>query len=110
MSVYVKLIRSPRKSKKFRMEFYIKEKEIYQKILHQDFGAIKKDGTPYSDYTIHKDPKRKKNYIARHIKLPNFDKFYEPAGLSRYLLWNKPTLAESFKDYLKTFDLKPLPP
>ena len=104
MSIYVKLIKSPRKSKKFRMEFYIKKEETFEKILHQDFGA-----KGYEDFTIHKDKDRKRRYVSRHSKLKNWDKFYEPAGLSRYLLWSEPTIEKAFEKYLKMFDLKRLP-
>jgi hypothetical protein len=29
-------------------------------------------------------------------------------ALSRWILWNEPTLEDSFKDYLQRFDLEPL--
>ena len=50
----------------------------------------------YQDFTKHKDPERKKAYLARHkkdkINNPNYAGFY-----STNLLWNKPTLKESIK-------------
>ena len=51
----------------------------------------------YSDFTIHKDPERKKAYLARH----KHDKTSNPAYAGFYatnLLWNKPTLRESIKN------------
>ena len=33
-----------------------------------NFGGIKENGEPYEDFTIHKDPERKKRYIKRHKK------------------------------------------
>jgi len=46
----------------------------------------------------------KRNYRARHRNDP-FNKSLTPASLSYYLLWNKPTLSASIKDYEKRFDV-----
>ena len=51
----------------------------------------------YEDFTIHKDPERKKAYLARH----KHDKTSNPLYAGFYasnLLWNKPTLRESIKN------------
>ena len=58
-----------------------------------------------SDYTKHKDPERKKRYIDRHRKNENWDNPKTAGTLSRYVLWNKPTLDASIKDYKKRFNL-----
>ena len=51
----------------------------------------------YEDYTIHRDDKIKKAYLARHKKdnfnNPNYAGFY-----NTNLLWSKKTLAESIKN------------
>jgi hypothetical protein len=52
------------------------------------FGAV-----GYEDYTIHGDPKRKANYLARHSGDPK--NIYTPGGLARDLLWSKPSLSEA---------------
>ena len=56
----------------------------------------------YQDFTLHKDDKRKKAYLARHkhdkINNPNYAGFY-----STNLLWNKPTLKESIVDTNRKF-------
>ena len=48
----------------------------------------------YQDYTQHKDPKRKENYINRHDKNEDWSKSnIASAGfMSRYVLWEKPTM------------------
>ena len=48
----------------------------------------------YQDYTQHKDPDRKANYIARHKKNEQWGREgVDTAGwLSRYILWERPTL------------------
>jgi len=57
-----------------------------------------------SDYTIHKDQVRKMRYINRHQKreghLWNRSGIDTPSFWSRFLLWQKPTLYESY-DYIK---------
>lgn len=54
----------------------------------------------YSDFTINKDENKKDNYIKRHEVNEDFSKKgIKTAGyLSRYILWNKPTIKESIKD------------
>ena len=59
------------------------------------FGA-----SGYEDFTIHKDPKRKARYLARH-KNENWNDPESAGFWARWVLWNKPTLAESIKDISK---------
>ena len=51
----------------------------------------------YEDYTIHRDDKRKKAYLARH-KHDNYTDPLYPSFYATNLLWNKPTLKESIVD------------
>lgn len=57
-----------------------------------------------SDYTQHGDSERKARYIARHERREDWNDPTTPGSLSRWLLWNKPTLEASLKDYLKRFN------
>lgn len=54
----------------------------------------------YEDFTIHKDEDRKIRYIARHRKRE--EKYWNDPNTKSYwslhLLWNKPTLEESYQD------------
>ena len=60
-----------------------------------------------SDYTQHKDPKRKKNYLARHGGMgENWDNPMTAGALSRWILWGKPSLRESFNDFKKKFNIE----
>tara|TARA_R110000823_G_scaffold5727_2_gene22603 strand:- start:327 stop:623 length:297 start_codon:yes stop_codon:yes gene_type:complete len=94
--IEVKLVKgSP--PKKWKMEFYKDGK----KIKTTSFGAY-----GMSDYTIHKDLKRKALYLARHKKRENWNDFYSAGSLSRWILWNKTTLNSSLLSYLKKFKLK----
>jgi hypothetical protein len=59
-----------------------------------------------SDMTQHKDEKRKFRYIRRHFAMgENWEKSgIDTAGFwSRWLLWNKPTIKESYADIKKRF-------
>ncbi len=58
-----------------------------------------------SDFTKHKDEERKERYLARHKANENWNKPDTAGALSRWILWNKPTLKESIQDYKKRFSL-----
>lgn len=95
---FIKIVKSNKQDKKYMAVFEDCNTER-QKIVH--FGA-----SGMSDYTIHKDPERKKRYIARHSKNEDWNNYITPGALSRWILWNKETLRESISDYKKRFGLK----
>jgi hypothetical protein len=64
------------------------------------FGAM-----GYEDYTQHKDKERKKLYLARHRNREDWNNPKTPGALSRWILWNKPTLKASIHDYIKKFHM-----
>lgn len=70
--------------------------KINNKTIH--FGA-----KGYSDYTKHKDEKRKENYINRHKKNEDWTDPNKAGFYAKNLLWNKPTLEDSIKDTNKKF-------
>jgi len=47
----------------------------------------------------HRDKELKKNYMKRHLKDLETDDYKRAGYLSLFLLWNKPTLKESMKDF-----------
>lgn len=54
----------------------------------------------YSDYTKHKNKTRKNRYIKRHSGHgENWQKLDTAGALSRWILWNKPSLEASIADY-----------
>lgn len=87
-----KITRSPIKGKKLRAHF--------SDGTHTDFGAA-----GMSDYTKHKDSDRMKRYLSRHRKRENWKSPKTPGALSRWVLWNKPSLRDSIRDYKKRFNL-----
>jgi hypothetical protein len=64
------------------------------------FGAF-----GYEDYTQTGDKKQKRAYLARHKKREDWNDPKTPGALSRWILWNKPTLKESIKHYIKKFHM-----
>jgi hypothetical protein len=62
-------------------------------------------GKGYEDFTLHKDKNRKKLYLNRHKKNENWNDPTTAGSLSRYILWNKPSLEQSFSDYKKRFNI-----
>jgi hypothetical protein len=68
--------------------------------------TVKFGASGYEDFTTHGDEKRKERYIKRHDKREDFENPITAASLSRYILWNKPTIEDSLKDYLNRFKNK----
>lgn len=68
------------------------------KVTH--FGA-----TGYEDFTIHKDVARRQRYLDRHKNKEEWSDPTTAGALSRWILWNKPTLAASIADFKKRFKL-----
>ena len=64
----------------------------------------------YGDFTTHNDPKRRDNYIARTSKQDHSKQnVASPAWMSRFILWEKPTLkgaVESANKKYKDINIK----
>jgi hypothetical protein len=60
-----------------------------------------------SDFTHHKNEQRKQRYIDRHKKNETWSKSgIDTAGFwSRWMLWNKPTIKESYADIKRRFNI-----
>ena len=95
--VKVVIKKSTNNKKKYMAIFYKDGKKI--KTTH--FGAA-----GMSDYTKHKNKTRKRRYMTRHKKRENWNNYKSAGSLSRYILWNKPTLKESISDYKRKFNLQ----
>ena len=95
----IRIEESPNKEKKLVAYFYDKDGKKFRTV---HFGA-----RGMSDFTQHKDPSRKDNYLARHGGMGENWKDPMTAGaLSRWILWGKPSLRESFNDFKKRFKLE----
>jgi len=60
-------------------------------------GSTTKIGT----YIDHNDEKLRTNYIKRHLKDLKTNDYKRAGYLSLFLLWNRPNLKESVKDFNK---------
>ena len=96
--MYVSIGKSTRQGKKMMAVFYDHSKK---KIKTTHFGQ-----ETASDYTIHGDIARKMNYLARHKEREDWNDYMTAGALSRWILWEKPSLTESIKYYMRRFDLK----
>ena len=57
------------------------------------------------DFTKTRDPAQKKRYLGRHRKRENWQDYMSAGALSRWILWDRPTRAESIRAYKKRFNL-----
>jgi hypothetical protein len=96
---YIQLLKSKVDGKKYTAIFYNDETRSKIKTVH--FGAA-----GMSDFTKHKDEERKQRYIARHSANENWNDYMTAGSLSRWILWNKPSVSASYNDYIKKFGLK----
>lgn len=96
--MYVSIGKSTRQGKKMMAIFYDTAKK---KVKTTHFGQ-----ETASDYTLHNDLSRKMNYIKRHDTREDWNDYMTAGALSRWILWNKPTLSASIEDYMNRFRLK----
>ena len=90
--------KSKNKYKKYSAVFY---DDNGKKIKTINFGSKGSD-----DYTITGDKAQRTRYLNRHRKRENWNDPMTAGALSRWILWNKPTLKGSIKDFKKRFKLK----
>lgn len=94
----VKIVKSKKKGKKYDAVFTMTGSNKSKTI---SFGAA-----GMSDYTIHKNSARKRNYIGRHKARENWSNPYTAGTLSHYILWNQTSLRASIASYKRRFKLK----
>ena len=95
----MKVVISPSSNpKKKYMAVFSESPKFKTKTIH--FGSA-----GMSDFTKHKDKERKQRYLDRHKKNENWSDPTTAGALSRWILWNKPTLRGSIADYKKRFNL-----
>lgn len=91
----VQIKKSTRKEKKY-MAIFTNSDTDRTKTVH--FGA-----KGYSDFTQHKDNERKQRYIERHRGKEDWNNPFTAGSLSRWILWNKPSLKASISAFKKKF-------
>jgi hypothetical protein len=100
--VFVQIKPSTTKAKKLMAIFYDEKRK---KIKTTHFGQ-----KGYGDFTTHKDKSRKEKYLKRHQARENWNDYMTAGSLSRWILWNRPTLQASILDYKRRFKLKTYKP
>ena len=86
------------KGKKLQAIFYDDNDKKIQTIPFGQAGA--------SDFTKHKDEERKKRYDERHKPREDWNNPMTAGALSKWILWDKPTLKQGIASFKKRFDLK----
>ncbi len=102
MRKLLRITKSDKPAKKLMAVFEIDGK---QRTVH--FGSA-----PNKDYTIYYKTegksvadKKKDAYLARHKVNENWNDPTTAGSLSRWVLWNKPTISASISDFKKRFSL-----
>ena len=95
VAVPVRLSKSPRREKKWRV--------VFPNGKHVDFGS-----KPYQDYLTHMNPLRMHAYLQRHSRHENWKKsgMYTAGFWSRWLLWSVPTMSGAKSLILRKFGLR----
>ena len=78
--------------------------------VFEDNKKISFGAKGYDDFTLTKNTEQKKRYIDRHKKNEDWNNVQSAGFLSRYILWNKPTITESLdnlnKKLIKKYNFK----
>ena len=87
-------------------------KHKYEAVFRVEQGGkhhektVKFGAKGYEDYTMHKDPERKRRYVERHGRGREHWSSPDTAGaLSRWILWNKTGFRDSVADFKRRFHL-----
>lgn len=76
-----------------------------QEIASGEIHKVKFGAYGYDDFTLTQNRKKKEDYILRHRVREDWNDPLKPGTLSRFILWNKPTLKASLEDYLRRFNI-----
>lgn len=105
MSKTFYLFKSDKPDKKLVMimpEF--KHKHYFGANLYRDFTLMNDKNSKFYEPSKEERDKVKDRYLKRHSKDPKG--IHSPSTLSDMILWNKPTIRESIKDYENKYNVK----
>jgi len=80
---------------------YVATFETDRREKNVGFGA--KGMKDYTLFSPLEREERKRRYLARHRAREDWNSPDSPGALSRWILWNKPTVSASIRDYKKRF-------
>ena len=99
---FIRLEKSRDETHKYKATFLNLKTNRQKSVLFGSYGM--------NDYTIYyktkgkeEADKHKERYIKRHDKREDFEDPITAGSLSRYILWQEPTIEESLKFYLNRF-------
>lgn len=81
-----------------------KHKHYFGASAYRDFTLMNDNNSKFYEPSKEKRDKVKSNYLKRHSKDPKG--IHSPSTLSDMILWNKPTIKESIKDYENKYNVK----
>ena len=90
------VVTSNNPNKKLKAVFRLNDGKT--KTIH--FGA-----KGYQDFTLNNNEAIKNAYIKRHSVREDFNNPLTAGALSRWILWNKPTIKASISDFKNRFNL-----
>ena len=105
MFIMAKTLR--KRGKKVVIKKSTNSKKKYMAIFYEN--GKKKKTTHFgcagmSDFTKHKDEARKQRYMNRHKSREDWQNPMSAGALSRWILWNKPSLRGSINDFKQRFN------
>lgn len=80
-----------------------KHKHYFGATGYRDYTLMHKKSSKFYEPSKEERNKVKERYLKRHEKEPKTK--HSPSLLSDMILWNKPTIRESVKDYEKKFNV-----
>jgi len=89
------------------MKKYILEKSNRKdkKLMVKNGKTIHFGAKGYTDYTINKNPNKKKNYIKRHRVREDFNNLNSAGAWAKNILWNQKTIPASVKAMENRFNI-----
>ena len=102
MSKTFYLSKSKRKGKKYMLDMG-NMKHHFGADGYRDYTLMNSKSSKFYDPIRENRDKVKRNYLARHRN--DHKGMHSPSTLSDMILWNKPTLKQSIKDYEKKYGL-----
>lgn len=108
MGKLVDIVQNPTAKKKFKAVFEIdgeEESVTFGARGYRDFTLVNDKNSKFYLPKMADRIKVRDQYLKRHAKNEDWDDPYSAGALSRWILWNKPTIEESLADYLERFNL-----
>ena len=94
----IRITASRNKNKRFDAVFTNKSDASVHRVSFGQFGG--------STFIDHRDKTKQSAYLKRHTINEDWRDPFSAGALSRWILWNKPTLEASLRDYSRRFGIK----